>query len=757
MRDAGVKMAWSRRRLTALAAVVWVAVLAASAAWNWYEDARTAFLFAETQARAAFQKDVVYRSWAALQGGVYVPPTETTPPNPYLAHLPHRDVVTTTGQPLTLVNPAYMTRQVHELGRLLFGAQGHITSLNPLRPQNAADAWEKAALESFNRGVQEVTSVEALGGRPHLRLMRPLVTEASCLTCHAAQGYKLGDIRGGISVSVPFEPYVREARRQQLLLLWGHLLVGAAGLVVLLGGSVLLGRSARALRGVDIRHGMLLDTAMDGLWVFDREGCLLEVNDTYCRMSGYTEDELLQMRVSDLEAEETPSETASRLQELIAKGHDQFETRHRRKDGTTFHAEVRAQFKRPEPGQPAFLVAFIRDVSERRQAEAERERLQTQLGQAQRLESVGRLAGGVAHDFNNMVGVIKGYTEMALARVPASDTLHGDLLEVKKAAERSADLTRQLLAFARQQTAAPRVLDLNDTIEGMLKMLRRLIGENIDLVWMPAPRLWPVRIDPAQVDQILANLSVNARDAVAGVGAITIETHNVVLDASFCADHPDSAPGEYVRLAVRDTGRGIAADVMPHLFEPFFTTKEVGEGTGLGLATVYGIVKQNNGFIDVESKPEHGATFSVYLPRHAGEVVASVAEPQAPAPIGGDETILLVEDEPGMLRMTAAALQHLGYRVLTAATPEEALRRAADAAGRIDLLLTDVVMPQMNGRDLADRMARNYPGVRSAFMSGYSAHIFGPQGILADDVHFIQKPFTVHELAGAVRRALDAE
>jgi PAS domain S-box-containing protein len=500
---------------------------------------------------------------------------------------------------------------------------------------------------------------------------------------------------------------------------------------------------------------MLLYTAMDGLWVFDAEGRLLEVNDTYCRMSGYTEDELLAMRILDIEALESPPETAAHLQALIAKGESRFETRHRRKDGTQIDVEVRAQYKRPEPRQPAFFVAFIRDITDRKQADAERERLQGQLGQAQRLESVGRLAGGVAHDFNNMVGVIRGYTEMAIARVPDSDPLYADLQEVKTAADRSADLTRQLLAFARQQVAAPRVLDLNDTVEGALKMLRRLIGENIDVAWLPGPGVWPVRVDPAQVDQILANLCVNARDAVAGVGAITIESGNAVLDDSFCAEHPGSVPGEYVRLAVRDTGHGMSPDVMAHVFEPFYTTKAVGEGTGLGLATVYGIVKQNNGFIDVESSPGHGAVFTVYLPRSAGEAVGVIADRPAPVHERGSETVLVVEDEPGMLKMTATALTHLGYRVLAASTPEEALRLAANEEGRIDLLLTDVVMPQMNGRALSERIAGHYPGVRCLFMSGYSANIFGPQGILEDGVHFIQKPFTVGDLATAIRKAIE--
>jgi PAS domain S-box-containing protein len=405
----------------------------------------------------------------------------------------------------------------------------------------------------------------------------------------------------------------------------------------------------------------------------------------------------------------------------------------------------------PAPGQ--FAVSF-RDITDRQKAEAEKIKLQEQLIQAQKLESVGRLAGGVAHDFNNMLGVILGHAELAMEQVDPAEPLYGELEQIHRAARRSADLTRQLLAFARKQIVAPQVLDLNDTVAGMLKMLRRLIGEDIDLAYMPGAALWPAKIDPAQIDQILANLCVNARDAIAGVGKVTIETENVVFDEAFCAHHLGFAPGAYVMLAVSDDGCGMTREVLDNLFEPFFTTKGVGEGTGLGLATVYGIVKQNGGFIDVYSEPGQGSVFKIYLPRFLGAPMECGAAPAEEIPCGAGEVVLLVEDEPSILKLTRSMLERLGYRVLTAGTPGEALRLAEARGGAIHLLMTDVVMPEMNGRDLARRMLSTHPDLRHLFMSGYTANVIAHHGVLDQGVQFIQKPFSKKDLALKLREVL---
>ncbi|MBE0603668.1 MAG: response regulator, partial [Deltaproteobacteria bacterium] len=392
-------------------------------------------------------------------------------------------------------------------------------------------------------------------------------------------------------------------------------------------------------------------------------------------------------------------------------------------------------------------IASLTDLTERKQ-------LEMQLVQAQKMESVGRLAGGVAHDFNNMLSVIIGNTELALEGTGPEEPLHKTLQDILNAGTRSAELTRQLLAFARKQTVSPKVLDLNDTISGMLKMLRRIIGEHIDLGWHPGPNLGKVKIDPSQVDQILANLMVNARDAIDKTGRITIETCNTLCDEEWCADRTEWIPGEYVVLVVSDDGCGMDKETLANIFEPFYTTKKEGKGTGLGLATVYGIVKQNNSFIDVWSEQGRGATFRIYLPRDMDESAGDKdVEPKRELQ-GGTETILIVEDERSVLTLTQAMLERLGYTVLAAGGKDQALRMVGEHGDDIDLLLTDVVMPEMDGKELSERILAIKPGLKRLYMSGYTEDVIARQGILDEGVKFISKPFTVKDLAAKVREAL---
>jgi len=398
--------------------------------------------------------------------------------------------------------------------------------------------------------------------------------------------------------------------------------------------------------------------------------------------------------------------------------------------------------------------AYGLDLTERKRTASEKERLKEQLIQAQKMESVGQLAGGVAHDFNNKLQIILGHTEIALPNVPQGDPLYGHLIEIQQAALHSADLTRQLLAFARKQVIAPVVLDINAAVEEMLKMLRRLIGEDINLLWEPSTKIWPVKMDSAQVDQILANLCVNARDAIDGTGTVTIKTSNVTLDEATCSGHPDNTPGDYVQLRFSDNGCGIEKNILDHIFEPFFTTKEVGQGTGLGLATLHGIALQNHGFITVDSTSGKGTTFKIHLPRCADKEVETQEATEAKPPEHGHETILLVEDEAVLLNLGQQMLEDLGYIVLAATLPGKALRLAEEYDGKIDLLLTDVIMPEMNGQDLTTQLEKTRPELKHLFMSGYTADVIARNNVLAEGVQFIQKPFSAHELAAKVRQAL---
>lgn len=407
-------------------------------------------------------------------------------------------------------------------------------------------------------------------------------------------------------------------------------------------------------------------------------------------------------------------------------------------------------------GKTKYLLGVSEDITDRKRAEVEHLKLQGQLAQAQKMEAVGRLAGGVAHDFNNLLTGIMGYTELCRDRIAADHPIRNYLDEIMRVALQSAEITRQLLAFASKQTIAPRVLDLNDAVAGLLKLLRRLIGEDIKLTWRPGMNLLPVKLDPAQVDQILANLCVNSRDAISGVGEVALETGSIAIDAEFCARHPDAIPGEYVFLAVSDNGCGMDKETLAQVFEPFFTTKGLGKGTGIGLATVYGIVKQNNGFIYAYSEPGKGATFKVYLPAIAAEVDAAVAS-KAKAPGGRGETILLVEDEKSLRATCSLFLEILGYHVLVAETPGDALKLTAQHPGDIHVLLTDVVMPGMDGLQLAKRICAIKPGVKVLYMSGYTADVIARRGVLDEGVQFLAKPFSRDDLARKVRQVLEPD
>ncbi|QWV93964.1 PAS domain S-box protein [Geomonas oryzisoli] len=401
------------------------------------------------------------------------------------------------------------------------------------------------------------------------------------------------------------------------------------------------------------------------------------------------------------------------------------------------------------------IAAYVGAALMRKWSEEERVTLETQLQQAQRMESIGRLAGGVAHDFNNMLGVIIGHAGLGLMDASPGQPIHVHLQEIYKAAERSADLTRQLLAFARRQAIEPQVLDLNETIAGMLKMLQRLIGEEIHLCWQPGGEMWPVKMDRSQIDQIMANLCVNARDAIVNVGNLTIKTGIVSVDDAYRLHHPEAAHGEYAWISVSDDGEGMDRETLSHIFEPFFTTKGVGAGTGLGLATIYGIVTQNKGFITVASEPGRGATFTIHIPRHLGADEKGGRQEDVRELPRGRETILLVEDEPAILQMTTMLLESLGYVVVTAGSPSEAIRMAEKRTGSIDLLMTDVVMPEMNGRDLAGVLSAGHPRLKCLFMSGYTADIIAHRGVIYEGVYFIQKPFSLPVLAAKLREVLE--
>ncbi len=495
----------------------------------------------------------------------------------------------------------------------------------------------------------------------------------------------------------------------------------------------------------------LIEQAMDIIAVLDAEGALRYASPSVLPLLGYAPEDLVGLSIFALVHPDDVDETLRVFSEGVATGQGGrlLELRLRHKDGTFRHLEAIGRYLLDDPLVKG-VVINARDVTERRA-------LERQFLQAQKMEAVGRLAGGVAHDFNNLLTAILGYADLLLDGLPALSPLRPDLEEIRNAANRAGTLTRQLLAFSRKQVLEMRVLDLNELVADMDKMLRRLLGEDIDVLTKLDPALGAVRADGGQLEQVILNLAVNARDAMPDGGRLTIETRNAELDDSYVREHVSVQPGRYVMLAVSDTGTGMSAETMSHVFEPFFTTKEPGKGTGLGLATVYGIVKQSGGYVWCYSERGEGTSFKVYLPRVDAPVEQFPARVVLPRTVRtvGSETILLVEDEAGLRALTRRLLERHGYTVLEAGTADTALALAREHVGPIHLLLADVVLPGASGPTLAGELLPRRADLKVLFMSGYTEDAIVRRGVLAPNTAFINKPFSAEGLAAKVREVLD--
>jgi len=584
----------------------------------------------------------------------------------------------------------------------------------------------KALLADFRkiRSLEETGEIEPLGPDCIDWLGAPL-----------RQGSKVF----GVIALQSYDPAIRYSERDREILTYVSQHISVA---------VARKRQEEALRASEARHRSLVESAVYGMYRSSVDGRFLDVNPALVRMLGYSSaEELLAVDMAS-EVYADPEQRAAVLQAYNQSGHlGTIELRWKRKDGHQIIVRLSGTPFKDEHGETLGFEMIAEDISERRT-------LEDQLRQSQKMEAVGRLAGGIAHDFNNLLTVIKGYSELMIDDLDNADPLRHEVDEIKKAADRAASLTRQLLAFSRQQVLAPRVLDLNVVVHNMDKLLHRLLGEDIDLFTVLEPGLGRVKADPGQVEQVIMNLAVNARDAMPQGGKLTVETSNVDLDESYVRDHAAVRPGRYVMIAVSDTGSGMPEKVKSRIFEPFFTTKEVGKGTGLGLSTVYGIIKQSDGYIWVYSEVGRGSTFKVYLPRVDAPAEIPLSRALAPAR-HGSETVLLVEDEDGVRALVRQVLHKHGYNVLEARHGGEALLMCERHQGKIDMLLTDVVLEQMSGRELAERLLKLRPEMKVLYVSGYADDAIVHHGVLTAGMAFLQKPFTTEALARKIRYVLD--
>jgi PAS domain S-box-containing protein len=508
-------------------------------------------------------------------------------------------------------------------------------------------------------------------------------------------------------------------------------------------------KTEEALRQSEAGFRSVVQDAPYGIYRASSTGQILQVNPALEKMLGYElQDELLKSEL--VTGIFLHSGEYERLTELLIRTDEikDVETEWKRRDGTPITVRCSGRRINDENGMPAYFEVFAEDVTEKRV-------LEKQLRMAQKMEAIGRLSGGIAHDFNNLLGVIIGYSRVLKKELGGSSALCEHAVEIEKAGQRAASLTKQLLAFSRQQVLTPAVLNLNTLVSDMEGMLPRLLGEDIAVSLALHSELGSVKADQSQIEQVIMNLAVNARDAMPQGGKLKIQTANVELDQAYARDHPGSKAGIYVLLAVTDTGTGMNAETLAHIFEPFYTTKERGKGTGLGLATVYGIVKQSNGYIVVDSAPGKGTTFQIYLPQHIGKPATEEREVDSGEKLRGSESILLVEDSEPLRKLAQTFLESAGFRVMSAEHGEDALQVASRHGKTFDLLLTDVVMPGMNGRVLAEHLLPRQPGMRVLYMSGYTDSFIAGHGVLEPGTHLLHKPFTDEVLIRKVREVLD--
>jgi PAS domain S-box-containing protein len=791
---------------------LWTLLLCVSAVFTTISDRETLNKLIKSEAKAAIERDILYRSWGSAHGGVYAPVTDTNIPNPYLANITERDIITPSGRQLTLINPAYMTRQVYELAkkRDKLIATGHLTSLNPIRPENIPDAWEKTALLSFEKGNREVSELVLLDGQQSMRLMRAFVTEKSCLKCHAAQGYKFGDIRGGLSVTMNVQPLIDASRSHIVDGLATHILIWLLGLCMTFLGAKQLIVSARSQSQAenDLREQKLQleeevctrRTIQESLQ--ESEGKLQEQNNELLATEEMLRVQLNEYELSQMHLKESNSNLQAIFQvsplpifittynegivreinrtfsdtlgyqrlDIIGKTSVELgiwndiserqlfiRTVEEHRDVSGFAAEIRNS--RGEirsismhgttidyKNEPCLLIAFM-DITERK-------RIEEELRQSQKMDVLGQLAGGVAHDYNNMLTAIIGSAEM-MERYVNDDPAQARLLKsIQEAAGRSADLTGQLLAFSRKGNKMTVQIWINKTVQAVVGMLGRTIDKTIQLETRLTATQDLVIGDPTQLQNTLLNLGLNARDAIPHGGAITFATATVFLDARFCGTHSSQLqPGHYVEISVSDNGAGINKKILEHIFEPFFTTKEIGKGkgTGLGLAAVYGTIKEHLGCIDVTSEPGIGTIFKLYLPL-AAETTATHAREDLPC--RGSGGILLVDDEALIREIGQALLEEHGYRVFLAEDGQQALEVYAREHDHISLVILDIVMPVMDGKETLRRLIEAYPDVKVLISSGFHQNAANDSFIELGSKGFIRKPYHSSELFKAVDDAI---
>jgi PAS domain S-box-containing protein len=798
------------RRYSVAAGIAWTLIIAGSFSWFYRQQKTNFYEIAQAEARIAFQKDILYRKWVSKHGGVYVPITPETPPNPYLSRISDREITTPSGKKLTLINPAYMTRQVFELAeREESFVKGHITSINPIRPENSPDSWELTSLHAFEKGAKEVSSIQDVNGQQYMRLMRPFLVEQPCLKCHDSQGYKLGDIRGGISISVPMRIFSQHSNENLLVAATTHGFIWILGLGTLAFASTRIEKSyalvheknnqlkdeiqereiaqeqlqeqtvileeeiaehlqtqERLLAHTDLLESEIVarnhaEEALNGLNTFNTQilNCSLVGIVVYDKDLKYRLWNNYMERMTGLPAENVIGKHPDEIFPFL------------KTEGLLMH--LNRALKGEHIGQIEFPFSILQtgksgyatDQSEALRNEygdiigvvgmigdiTSQKALENQLHQSQKMEAIGQLAGGIAHDFNNILTVIMGYSNLLSMDKNMSQAQQEAVNHISESSERAAQLTKGLLAFSRKQVINPSFVNLNNLVHHVQKFLLRIIGEDIQLNLKINTGKLTVKVDSGQIEQVLINLATNARDAMPKGGLLSIEIDSKQIDEAF----DGCTPGNYACVSVSDNGSGMDDETIARMFEPFYTTKETGKGTGLGMSIVFGIIRQHQGFIKCYSELGYGTTFRVYIPLAEYEQSDVTTSPKALLPKGGTETILLAEDDPGVRKLTVSLLTQFGYDVIEAVDGDDVVEKYSANQDKVHLILSDVIMPKKNGKEAMDEISRINAHVKVLFSSGYTAEFMEGRGISGADVDFISKPVQPMELLQKIREVLD--
>jgi len=773
-------------RFTLIGMLIWTMLVGYSLAWNITQVENQAEHLATVQARANWNKDQAFRLWATRHGGVYIKPDARTPPNPYLIQLAKRDVVTTDGMKLTLMNPAYMMRQMISEFEEMYGIKGKITAQLLLNPSNKADPWELQALKRFDRGETEIVEVTEMNGEPYLRLMRPMIMREGCVKCHGHLGFKVGDIRGGVSISIPLAPYRAVAKETIWQVASTHSVVWLLGLM----GLFYVVQRGKQYEKEHTHYEQTIKNIATGVSTAAGETCFRQLVEHIAAIFNTNHAFIAVLNKNDPEKVHTLavssygkivdnieySLTNTPCCKVMNRGTCSYPEHVQQlfpKDMLLQEMAAESYIGKPildSHGEPLGLLVVldskplqhIEEADElleifaaRAAGEIERLANEQALRRSQKMDAIGQLSGGIAHDFNNQLSVILGYLDFLKAHL-TNDEKATKWVEIStKATLRCTDLTRQLLSFSRTQTNKKVAVNINTELEQLKTMFARSVTPAIDIQYTLSENLWLIEIDPGEFQDAILNMVINARDAMPNGGKLLIETSNKSLDAEYAAFNPNVQAGDYVQLILSDTGCGMDRTTQEHVFEPFYTTKAKDKGTGLGMSMVYGFIKRFDGFIQVYSEVDIGTTLRIYLPRATTKAELINETTNNKALPRGAETILIVDDEADLLHLADDYLTALGYKTYLAKNAGQALEILAKHTD-INCLFSDVVMPGgINGYELAEQAVKNNPELQVLLTSGFTSKTIAQNGQLRFSAQMLSKPYRKAELAQHIRRILD--